>query len=686
MDKYEFNIKVEQIKKLVNKSDYETAMKIADTIDWRRVRNVNILSMVAGIYEKNGEFQEAKDILLLAFERAPIGKRLLYKLADLALKEGNVEEAEDYYKEFCNLAADDPRQYILRYMILKAKGAPVEQLIHTLEQYCNAELDEKWMYELAELYNQAGMEQLCVMTCDKIMLMFGLGKYVDKAMELKLQYAPLNQYQMDLVENKEKYEAKLKAVEQEYKKGTSIVQPIENTDRRQLDREEEPVEDTAEDETVYAEDEYTEDYREEPAVTIQDDDITEEEPVPEDPEEELAEEPEETYETEEPETEDYEAGESETEESEAEESEEEPEADEEQAVYETAAADEEIRASIHEARAQEDLAREMSKLSAAAEEEDLPEDEMGQTRALTDIRELRKGPVYTGSNHLMIEAEVPEKGLALAVEALRKIHKETGAKNQAAKISGEKLNRRGVFALADKLTGKDLIIEQAGDMNESILQELNQLMARDETGMNVVLIDTAKRLEELHRVYPGLAKRFECIGTSDSIKAKKAAAPVPSESGKGSLAKAPEVVEKKVQPAPKPVAAPKEAPAPKTAAPAKKRPVQAPAVKEPARMAETEQPEHSEQEMDIDEFAKYACQYASKIDCSISGKSMLALYERIEIMEEDGIALTREEAENLIEEAADRAENPSFFKRLTGIFSSKYDKDGLLILKEEHFL
>ena len=100
-------------------------------------------------------------------------------------------------------------------------------------------------------------------------------------------------------------------------------------------------------------------------------------------------------------------------------------------------------------------------------------------------------------------------------------------------------------------------------MNENILQELNQLMARDETGMNVVLIDTARRLEELHRVYPGLAKRFECIGTSDSIKAKKAAAPVPSESGKGSLAKAPEVVEKKVQPAPKPVAAPKEAPATK---------------------------------------------------------------------------------------------------------------------------
>ena len=192
---------------MVSRGDYETAMKIADTIDWRRVRNVNILSMVATIYEKNEEYQEAKDILLLAFERAPIGKRLLFKLAELAIKEGSLQEAEDYYREFCDLAPDDPRQYILRYLILGAKGAPAEQLIHTLEQYCNIELDEKWIYELAELYAEAGMGELCIMTCDKIMLMFGLGKYVEKAMELKIQFAPLTKYQMDLVENRDKYEA-----------------------------------------------------------------------------------------------------------------------------------------------------------------------------------------------------------------------------------------------------------------------------------------------------------------------------------------------------------------------------------------------------------------------------------------------------------------------------------------------
>ena len=210
MDKYEFNIKVEQIKKLVNKSDFETAMKIADTIDWRRVRNANLLSMIASVYEKNEEYQEAKEILQIAFERALIGKRLLYKLTQLALKQGNIQEAESYYREFCELAGDDSRQDILRYLILKAKGAPIEQLIHSLESYTSTEQDEKWLYELADLYHQAGMEEQCVKTCDKIMLMFGLGQYVDKAMEVKLQYAPLTKYQMDLVENRDKYEEKLR--------------------------------------------------------------------------------------------------------------------------------------------------------------------------------------------------------------------------------------------------------------------------------------------------------------------------------------------------------------------------------------------------------------------------------------------------------------------------------------------
>ena len=219
MDKYEFNIKVEQIKKLVNKGDYETAMKIADGIDWRRVRSTSLLASISQVYERNEEYQEAKDILLLAFERAPSGRGLLFKLTDLALREGNVPEAEAYYREFCELCGDDPRQNLLRYLILEAKKAPLDQLIVSLERYCQEELDEKWLYKLAELYQQAGREEDCVRICDKIMLLFGLGKYVDKAMELKKKYAPLTKYQMDLVENREKYEEKLRAVEEEYSSG-----------------------------------------------------------------------------------------------------------------------------------------------------------------------------------------------------------------------------------------------------------------------------------------------------------------------------------------------------------------------------------------------------------------------------------------------------------------------------------
>ena len=231
MDKYEFNIKVEQIRKLINQGDFETAMKIADTIDWKKVRNANLLSMVANVYEKNHEYQDAKEILLMAFERAPIGKRLLYKLTDLALKEGNVEEANAYYREFCDLAGDDPRQHLLRYMILKAMDAPIEQQIHSLEGYTEEELDEKWLYELADLYHRAGDAQRCVAACDKIMLMFGLGKYVDKAMELKIQYAPLNKYQMDLVENRDKYEEKLRAVEQAFEEEDTMDDEEESSDQ-----------------------------------------------------------------------------------------------------------------------------------------------------------------------------------------------------------------------------------------------------------------------------------------------------------------------------------------------------------------------------------------------------------------------------------------------------------------------
>lgn len=746
MDKYEFNIKVEQIKKLVNKGDFETAMKIADTIDWRRVRSTSLLTMISQIYEKNAEYQDAKDILLLAYERAPLGKGILYKLTDLALRENNIQEAEAYYREFCELSGDDPRQYLLRFLILEAKDAPLEQQINSLERYCQEELDEKWLYHLAELYHQANQADDCVRICDKIMLMFGLGKYVDKAMELKLQYAPLTKYQMDLVENREKYEEKLRAVEEEYKNGTY--------------RKPEP------------EGEYLD--TDEPEAELDDEPENEPEGQPEQAE------PEEK------------AGKPKAETKPADEK------------VEKAALDEDVVASLHEAQAEEALAKEVSKIKPYDEEEGASE---GETRVFRNLRDLEpaeaeekseEAPIHEfeeeeetivedwdfepeeeeeeikESNHLMIEAEDPAAGLAMALDSLKKIHRELGTKHPVAKISGANLSHRGIASVAERLAGKDLVVEHAADLDDLTVEELEELMTQDETGMVVVLIDTQARLEQMHRAYPALAVRFQYIGCEnqkdDAAKLaqareeelKRQQAQQEAEAARKRQAEREAEIRRQAEKEAEEKRRQQEAAARREEEERAKEEAQALAAKEAeeARKAEEDrrlaerqreelrrqeearrddEPEYEDEEdhyekdeyepeddyarggyrddykddykdsykdereddeysnypedepeekpskksgdMDVEEFVQYACKYASEIDCSISGKSMLALYERAEMMEEDGEPLTKTSAEDLIEEAADKAEKKSF----SGLFSSKYDKDGLLILKEKHF-
>ena len=739
MDKYEFNIKVEQIKKLVNKGDFETAMKIADTIDWRRVRSTSLLTMISQIYEKNAEYQDAKDILLLAYERAPLGKGLLYKLTDLALRENNIQEAEAYYREFCELSGDDPRQYLLRFLILEAKDAPLEQQINSLERYCQEELDEKWLYHLAELYHQANQADDCVRICDKIMLMFGLGKYVDKAMELKLQYAPLTKYQMDLVENREKYEEKLRAVEEEYKNGTY--------------RKPEP------------EGEYLD--TDEPEAELDDEPENEPEGQPEQAE------PEEK------------AGKPKAETKPADEK------------VEKAALDEDVVASLHEAQAEEALAKEVSKIKPYDEEEGASE---GETRVFRNLRDLEpaeaeekseEAPIHEfeeeeetivedwdfepeeeeeeikESNHLMIEAEDPAAGLAMALDSLKKIHRELGTKHPVAKISGANLSHRGIASVAERLAGKDLVVEHAADLDDLTVEELEELMTQDETGMVVVLIDTQARLEQMHRAYPALAERFQYIGCEnqkdDAAKLaqareeelKRQQAQQEAEAARKRQAEREAEIRRQAEKEAEEKRRQQEAAARREEEERAKEEAQALAAKEAeeARKAEEDrrlaerqreelrrqeearrddEPEYEDEEdhyekdeyepeddyarggyrddykddykdsykdereddeysnypedepeekpskksgdMDVEEFVQYACKYAS-------GKSMLALYERAEMMEEDGEPLTKTSAEDLIEEAADKAEKKSF----SGLFSSKYDKDGLLILKEKHF-
>ena len=576
--------------------------------------------------------------------------------------------------------------------------------------------------------------------------MFGLGKYVDKAMELKLQYAPLTKYQMDLVENREKYEEKLRAVEEEYKNGTY--------------RKPEP------------EGEYLD--TDEPEAELDDEPENEPEGQPEQAE------PEEK------------AGKPEAETKPADEK------------VEKAALDEDVVASLHEAQAEEALAKEVSKIKPYDEEEGASE---GETRVFRNLRDLEpaeaeekseEAPIHEfeeeeetivedwdfepeeeeeeikESNHLMIEAEDPAAGLAMALDSLKKILRELGTKHPVAKISGANLSHRGIASVAERLAGKDLVVEHAADLDDLTVEELEELMTQDETGMVVVLIDTQARLEQMHRAYPALAVRFQYIGCEnqkdDAAKLaqareeelKRQQAQQEAEAARKRQAEREAEIRRQAEKEAEEKRRQQEAAARREEEERAKAEAQALAAKEAeeARKAEEDrrlaerqreelrrqeearhddEPEYEGEEdryekdeyepeddyarggyrddykddykdsykdereddeysnypedepeekpskksgdMDVEEFVQYACKYASEIDCSISGKSMLALYERAEMMEEDGEPLTKTSAEDLIEEAADKAEKKSF----SGLFSSKYDKDGLLILKEKHF-
>lgn len=192
MDKYEYKLKLEQLKNLVEEKKYQTAADIADTINWRKVKSAATLCMVGEIYDRCKRYEDSHEILLMAYDRAAVGRNILYRLTLVALKMGNLDEAKDYFEEFLEVAPYDNQKYILRYQIEKMSGASLQQLIEILEEFKEREYREEWVFELAYLYHRAGNSERCVEVCDELALFIGDGKYVEKALELKMLYQPLN--------------------------------------------------------------------------------------------------------------------------------------------------------------------------------------------------------------------------------------------------------------------------------------------------------------------------------------------------------------------------------------------------------------------------------------------------------------------------------------------------------------
>jgi len=1013
MDKHELNVKVEQMRKQAGLGDYQTAVKIADKIDWRRVSNVSLLTQVSEIYEKVGKYAEAKDILLLAVERTPMGRGLLFKLTQLALKVNSIDEAEECFEEFQRLAPQDTRQKLLRYLILKAKGAQPQQLMPPLEEYVSEELSDEWMYELAELYHRAGMREACLDLCDRITILFGTGEWVQKALRLKAEGEgePLNEYQQSILQGEiyyqptaprqnavrepaplttpyaqqpmmateygtqmpyqtaaepygmepapalaEQYAAPIPqpqptafAQPAEFTQPAAFAQPEESYDQaplqyaapseeryrnvptfqtpaaastgipswteaakpqeapaqndidaeidahlRRLEEEkrngvrakaaatpvstetvQEPLRETAaelresalpsaEEDARSVEQRYREEsarlsrdyvvssgersetsefpgteqlmvdrlrYEEESeaaklraearaaeteeAIRQREAKLDETKVLPKLPAQERREqlareeaalrrieqdkeaeqikksviEAEKKPEIEETAKESPEAVSAAATEEKASQTkpaetvaaaEKQPREEavaaekqpaetataEKQSQAEAVAAEKqpaETAAAEKQSQAEAVAAEKQPAETAAAEKQSAEEGELVEESAEAR-REVPRQPKLLrtpGSFNALIEGRTPEEGLQSAVERLKEAQAVTGFKRPAAKVKAERLNVYGVRNSAEKTAGRDLIIEEAGDLSDVSLSELIQLIAADGGMRTVLLIDNPLQLTRLRASHPEVETVFHTADKREDVKAyfaaeakfREAEARLREEAVKTALeakearrkeeeAKRAEEEARRAEEEARRLAereaaenARKAAEAAAAAAEAKaaaEREEEARRKEEEARRAEellnrvaeeiiVREPEtvpaaRAEAEaqrpaqravpraedrakldaerrrakenelLTKDAFANYAAAYARNIDCVMTGKSMNALYERIELLQEDGVSLTRKNAEILIEEAADHAERPPLGRRLSGLFSKRYNKDGLLILKEEDFL
>ncbi len=699
MDKYEFSIKAEQIKKLSSQGDYKTAMQIADTIDWNRVRNANLLSSIADIYEYNGEYEEAKDILLMAFERAPVGKRFLYKLSELSLRSGSIEEAIEFYKEFLDVSPEDPRKYLLRYKILKAKGAMASQLVGPLEQFTETELDEKWLYELAKLYGEAGREEDCIALCDKMILLFGMGKYVDKAQDLKLRYRPFE-------------EDTRRAPRKE-----SFALP-----------EEEPAfEEKNSAQAVYEEKPSVREVSEEASRVLAPKEVSREEIQRE--------------------------KEKQAESNALSQAEEEKPRQEKASETEAFSKKETVEASDKASREESKEASEEFSEESSGEKAEGKEVAKVDAPAATDKKE-ESFPTY----HMIIEADTLEEGFKIAVEEIKYFHQEYKLEFKVAKTNADKLNEKGFAPFAEKLKERDLIIEEAGKLKYSVVDEIERYIQNPKDASSIILVDVYDHFDRMAEDRPRFIDYFDIVSNKEEpeeeedtdledVDLEASVAEPEKEEAEETVEEEyvphkPSIFDRPARPYTEVLeeeARKEEEAKEKQQAPSEVREEalsrdfedaepeeeyyddenedydeeieeeaveDAPSVREerreaPIREQEEDlsaisdalekhsplgQKEKKNAGMSIDEFAEYAISYADSIDCAITEKGITALYERIQLMEEDGILLNKKSAEDLVEEAADQAEKPSLGKKLSSFLRPKYNKDDKLILREEHFM
>lgn len=724
MDKFEYNIKVEKLKKLVENRDFETAAEVADGIDWKKVKDTRTLSVVSMIYERNRRYADAKNILMLLYENGPGGRRLIYKLTELSAKERNFDDAEMFYREYTELAPNDGGAYTLRYEILSAKNAPLADQIEILETYTKKEFDERWFYELARLYHKAGRRKDCVKLCDDIILWFSVGPYVERAARLKAIYEPLTPDQEEKVKNKDKYEAQLRQVAEECE-----IQAEKKIEEAQLYKElhreaEAQAAVTAIDDVAVAAG---------PAEPVSGDDMvdgdigdmvvgTEQKGDTDTMNQENGLNFEEERSLEGGAVQGVYAGQMNMEQ--------EPAAD-----VLTAAAVEQAGTPEHtyDAGAVENGVTQTS--GGSHWENDVEEVICNFNRELNagmndNAQEKRDSGMVQGL--LYVSAPGTDRGMEYATEAIKELHRMGGKKaNKVARITGTKLNLLGFGNSISKLNGADLVIVEASQLSNMTLMEILRTTQKKDLQNIVVFVDTAEGIERLDaRAKETMVEVLYRIEQEE--RARKEASRIqirPVMMPEQSMIDAKFAMEEQAASAepdlldldsqiPDPIVRPVAMEQPYSgfsdmgrqqyggAGPDRPQSQYSgasaidpekikenlvsvaenmvyqdeemrQAASEPARENRQDEPA----ELSVPAFVAKIKEYAEELDCVIEEIAGLAIYALADKYSEEGEILNDELAREVTEAAVIRADK----RGLGGLFSSKYDKEGRLILKEGHF-
>lgn len=728
MDKFEYNIKVEKIKKLVVSRDFETAAEVADGIDWKKVKDTRMLSVVSMIYERNRRYGDAKGILMLLYENGPGGRRQLYKLTELSAKEHNFDDAEMFYKEYTELAPGDRGAYTLRYEILAAQKAPLKDQIEILEAYIKKEYDERWSYELAKLYHKAGRREDCVKLCDDIILWFSVGPYVERAARLKAIYEPLTPDQEEKVKNQDKYEAQLRQVAEEYE--IRAEKKIEEAQLRKARREAEAqiavtvVGET--DETIHSiqtaeltEPDYEGDVDESNMESVtagaeQEGDIG-------------AMNQENGMNYEENRTLEGKAEQDIYMEQERTDIEPMNPAQEQNETVLTVMTGESSE-NTYEADMEEPGAAQGSHWESDVEEVICNFNRELNAGMNENVQEKRDSGMVQGL--LYVSAPGTDRGMEYATEAIKELHRMEGKKaNKVARITGTKLNLLGFGNSISKLNGADLVIVEAAQLTNMTLMEILRMTQKNELQNIVVFVDTAEGIEQLDaRAKETMVEVLYRIEQEE--RARKEACRIqirPVMMPEQSLIDAKFAQEEQAASAepdlldldsqiPDPIVRPVTLEQPYSGLSGMSQPqygsvdgaqsqyhgvtgIDPEKIKEnlvsvaenmvyqdeEMRQAAVESVRESRQdaaaELSVPAFVAKIKEYAEELDCVIEEIAGLAIYALADKYSEEGEVLNDELAREVTEAAVIRADK----RGLGGLFSSKYDKEGRLILKEAHF-